>query len=86
MEMPIIAMFAQAVSDDDTLLCSNSFEWYLMCWEDFSRVIFGPNGRPGLFKGDFSSMSIYKVQRKGIVRILVRKQTKAFANYLGLFF
>ena len=54
-------------------------------WEDFSRVIFGPNGRPGLFKGDFSSMSIYKVQRKGIVRILVRKQTKAFANYLGLF-
>ena len=57
-------MFAQAVSDDDTLLCSNSFEWYLMCWEDFSEVIFGPNGRPGLFKGDFSSPNIRSATKR----------------------
>ena len=58
-------MFAQAVSDEDTaLLCSNSFEWNLMWWEDFSGVIFGPNGRPGLFKGDFSSANIQSATKR----------------------
>ena len=48
----------------------------------------------GLLQGDFwsqmvaqvfskviSPLAIYKVQRKGIVSMLVHKQTKAFANY-----
>ena len=29
----MIAIFAQAVSDDDTMLCSNNFEWNLMWWD-----------------------------------------------------
>ena len=57
-------MFAQAVGDDDTLLYSNSFEWNFMWWEDFSRVIFGPNGRPGDFKGDFSSANIQSATKR----------------------
>ena len=53
-------------------------------WEDFSRVILVPMDAQ-VFSKVISPLAIYKVQQKGIVRMLDRKQTKVSANYLGLF-
>ena len=85
-KMPMIAIFAQAVSDDDTMLCSNSFEWNLMWWDwrTSLRWFLVPMVAQ-VFSKVISPLAIYKVQRKGIVRMLGRKQTRAFSNYLGLF-